>query len=330
MTVCAAVVTFNRREDLLRCLESLDAQEHAPARIVIVDNASTDGTPEALRAAGWLVRDDVSYRRLERNTGGAGGFSEAVGIARATGAQWLWLMDDDVEPSADALAQLLGAPEAGDPTTACLCPTVVGPDGAVQTNHRGGFRGHPRPLPAAEYQTGNHPELGFTSFVAPLVRSDAARRIDPPRADFFIWCEDYEYSFRLREHGAIVLVPEARVRHANVAAGLSTRRSRLLNRLARPLLGWEFAAVPDDAFWRNLFGLRNYIWLKRHHEGQSPMGAATTAAQFIARSLACDPRPLPRIPWIVRYALAGRRGIFVNDIPARWSRAPQAEVDAGG
>jgi rhamnopyranosyl-N-acetylglucosaminyl-diphospho-decaprenol beta-1,3/1,4-galactofuranosyltransferase len=330
MTVSAAVVTFNRRSELLRCLAALDAQEHRVERIVMVDNASTDGTPEALAAAGWLDRPDVTYRRLDRNTGAAGGFSEAVGIARETDARWLWVMDDDVEPHPDALARLLATPEAADPETACLCPAVLGPDGAVQTNHRGDFRGRPRPLPAAAYGSGDHPALGFTSFVAPLVRGEVARRIDPPRAEFFIWCEDYEYSFRLREHGRIVLVPEARVLHANVAATAATRRSRLLNRLTRPLLGWEFAPAPAQAFWRNLFGLRNYMWLRRHHEGQSAVGAATTAAQFIARSLACDPRPLPRIPWIVRYALAGRRGIFDNDIPARWSRAPRAEVDAGG
>jgi rhamnopyranosyl-N-acetylglucosaminyl-diphospho-decaprenol beta-1,3/1,4-galactofuranosyltransferase len=326
MTVCAAVVTFDRREELLRCLAALQRQEHPVERIVIVDNASTDGTPEALRAAGWATDPRVTYERLPRNTGGAGGFARAVELARATPADWLWLMDDDVQPRPDALARLLATPEARAAGTACLCPAVCGPDGALQTNHRGAFRGRPRPLAAGAYRPGNRVSLGFTTFVAPLVRAEVARRIDPPLAEFFIWCEDYEYSFRLREHGEIVLVPEAVVDHANVAATASTRRSRVLNRLTRPLLGWEFAPAPAHTFWRNLFGVRNYVWLKRRHEHQSALAAATTVAQFVVRSLACDPRPLPRIPWIVRYGLAGRRGSFHNDIPARWSvAAPQPD-----
>jgi len=148
--------------------------------------------------------------------------------------------------------------------------------------------------------------------VGPLVRAAAARAIEPPRADFFIWAEDYEYSFRLREQGRLWLVPGSVVVHREVGQAHSNRRSRFWNRLISPVLGWELVPSRLDTFWRNLFGLRNYVWLKRRYERQSALGSAGVIGQFVLRSLLCDERPLRRIPAIVRYGVAGRRGIFDN------------------
>jgi rhamnopyranosyl-N-acetylglucosaminyl-diphospho-decaprenol beta-1,3/1,4-galactofuranosyltransferase len=67
------VVTWNRRELLAEALAALRSQSLPTATIVVVDNASTDGTDVALRG-----ESDLDVVRLEQNTGGAGGF--AVGI----------------------------------------------------------------------------------------------------------------------------------------------------------------------------------------------------------------------------------------------------------
>ena len=108
------------------------------------------------------------------------------------------------------------------------------------------------------------------------------------------------------------LVPAAVVIHKDVGQAHTNRRSRFWNRLISPVLGWELVPSRLDTFWRNLYGLRNYVWLKRRYEGQSAIGSAGVIGQFILRSLLCDERPLRRIPAIVRYGLAGRRGIFEN------------------
>ena len=68
MSVCALVVTYNRRALLDECLRAIDAQTVRPAELILVDNASTDGTPELLRENGWLDRPSVLPRRSDTTT----------------------------------------------------------------------------------------------------------------------------------------------------------------------------------------------------------------------------------------------------------------------
>jgi GT2 family glycosyltransferase len=100
--VWAVVVTYNRRALLEQCLDALRAQTRPPDRILVVDNASTDGTAEWVRG-----QDDVVALLLDENVGGAGGFHAGMRLAHAGGADWLWLMDDDTIPRPDALERLL-------------------------------------------------------------------------------------------------------------------------------------------------------------------------------------------------------------------------------
>jgi len=314
--VCAVVVTFDRKAQLVECLAAIFAQTHPVTEVYVVDNASTDGTADLFRAGGELDRDDVHHLRMEENRGSSGGVAAGISAAREADADWIWLVDDDAAPAPDALERMLASPAAADPAVAALCPAVVRPDGAVDTGHRGHFRRRPRPLPLAEYRVGATPELGYFTFVGPLLRMSAARAADPPREDFFIWCDDYEYSFRIAEHGRIRLVPESRILHHDVGQAHSNRRSRFWNRL----MGWSYVPTPLDAFWRNLCGVRNYVWIKKRYEGQSALASVGTIAQFAVKALLYDERPLRRLPWILRFGIDGRRGRFRNFTPAEWRR----------
>ena len=86
--VHAVVVTHNRRELLLACLEALASQTHPLDGVVVVDTASTDGTTEALETAGVRERLALDYIRLARNGGGAEGFHYGLRAALETGADW--------------------------------------------------------------------------------------------------------------------------------------------------------------------------------------------------------------------------------------------------
>jgi rhamnopyranosyl-N-acetylglucosaminyl-diphospho-decaprenol beta-1,3/1,4-galactofuranosyltransferase len=105
--VFAVVVTFNRRALLLQTLAALKAQTRPVDRIILIDNASTDGTTEALQAHGFLDDPLIDCVRMETNTGGAGGFHEGMSRAMAAGADWIWVMDDDGCPNAECLANLV-------------------------------------------------------------------------------------------------------------------------------------------------------------------------------------------------------------------------------
>ncbi|MDQ3723758.1 MAG: glycosyltransferase [Actinomycetota bacterium] len=314
--VCAAVVTYNRKALLLECLDALLRQTHPVERIFVIDNASTDGTLELVRERGLLDDERLEYVRCEHNSGGAGGYARAVEVSRAREVDWIWLMDDDAEPRLDTLEQLLAAPPAHEDDTAALCPAVVSPDGSLQLGARGTFDGRPRPSAPSDYRPGEHPDLGFATFVGILVRNTVARATEPPRADFFIWADDYEWCFRLRRQGRLRLIPEVAIEHKDVGHGFETRRSRLVNRFT-PL---SYGATPWSGFWRNIAGVRNYVWVKKTYLGESPLGALGTVAQFALKALLYDERPLARIPWILRAGLDGRLGVFQTITPQEWAQ----------
>src|SRR4051794_36805954 len=105
--VVAVVVTYNRSAMLAQCLAALFAQAVLPAEVVVVDNASTDGTRELVGAAAAPGGCDLRYLRLARNGGGAEGFHFGLRDALQRPCDWLWLMDDDAEPASDCLERLL-------------------------------------------------------------------------------------------------------------------------------------------------------------------------------------------------------------------------------
>ena len=95
------ITTFNRADYLSDLLDSVASLDPAPDALVVVDNASTDTTAAVIAAArdrlGALPRPiALHHHALGTNVGGAGGFSAGVERALAEGAQWMWLMDDDV------------------------------------------------------------------------------------------------------------------------------------------------------------------------------------------------------------------------------------------
>ena len=107
MRVAAVVVTYNRKECLLRCISALRGQQGAVTDILVVDNASTDGTAAAL--APLAEEGAIRYRNTGENIGGAGGFNLGMRWAVELGYDRLWVMDDDCIPDPDALAALVTA-----------------------------------------------------------------------------------------------------------------------------------------------------------------------------------------------------------------------------
>src|ERR1017187_4151842 len=108
--VCAVVVTFNRKSLLRNCLSSLLMQSRKVEEIVVVNNASGDGTGEMLAQEFPVLRT----LNLDRNVGGAGGFREGMRWAYEAGFDWMWVMDDDIEVEPGALAVMLDHRQISD------------------------------------------------------------------------------------------------------------------------------------------------------------------------------------------------------------------------
>lgn len=124
--VVVVVVTFNRKDTLVHTIEAIKAQTYRASQIVIVDNASTDGTSALINAAGYAADPSIDYVLLSKNIGGAGGFHEGMKRALAHGADWIWVMDDDVAAAEDCLAQLLKWSHVSE----CLMPLRRNLDGS--------------------------------------------------------------------------------------------------------------------------------------------------------------------------------------------------------
>lgn len=117
-TVAAAIVTFKRQELLTSLLNSILEMQITPDYLVVVDNENSEETKKIVsRFSRQLKKLDkdiaVTYKNMETNTGGAGGFAMGTEMAYKTGADWIWLMDDDVLLYPDALVQMIPHLESG-------------------------------------------------------------------------------------------------------------------------------------------------------------------------------------------------------------------------
>lgn len=91
-STAALIVTYNRKELLKQSIEALLRSE-TPCDIIVIDNASTDGTETALEP--FIGSGRISYHNTGANLGGAGGFNFAIKTALKQGYEYMWIMDDD-------------------------------------------------------------------------------------------------------------------------------------------------------------------------------------------------------------------------------------------
>ncbi len=208
--VCAVVVTYNRRTLLQECLAGLAGQSRRPDWILVVDNASTDGTTDMIRTR----HPDVELLPLAQNVGGAGGFHEGLRVAHERGAEWVWLMDDDTIAGPDALDELLKARGSlvGLAEPMLLASKVVWTDGRLHPMNEAKFKTE-RDGFVDSCARGLLP-LRQATFVSLLVHRHAIDAFGLPLKHYFIWSDDLEYTGRiLRNHASGWLVPDSVVVH---------------------------------------------------------------------------------------------------------------------
>lgn len=212
--VYAVIVTHNRRDLLREALTALGEQTVPPDEVLVVDNASTDGTAE-------MVRDEFPQAEvmvLEENEGGAGGFHEGMKRAYERGTEWLWLMDDDTIARPTALSELLRAAERvpeGPPVL--LASKVLWRDGRM----------HPMNVPLPERARVERlvrgADLGLmplrsATFVSALIHRSAVDQHGLPLKHFFMWSDDIEYTGRILKEELGFLVPTSVAEHRTPTA----------------------------------------------------------------------------------------------------------------
>jgi GT2 family glycosyltransferase len=256
------VVNTNGREFLLACLEAI-ARTTPPDlehEILVLDNASDDGSADAVRA----LDREIRLIALDRREGKAANDSR---LLREAGGEFCLLLNEDSELQPGAVAALVGALHA-DRQAAAAGAQLLTADGrevscawrlpGIETALAGAVFLHRR-VTVESGGTATRP-VGWVQSSAMLVRREAAERVGWLDSDFFVYSDETDLCKRLRDAGwRILFVPSARAVHhdqmAQDAAGSERRtveyhrnrdlylrkhHGRVTAFLLRPLLAWPY------------------------------------------------------------------------------------------
>ena len=313
-TVAAVVVTFNRKELVTQCLDRLAHQTRPLDRIYVIDNASTDGTKERLAERGFLSRPDISYVRLDKNSGGAGGFHEGMRLAHEAGFDWIWIMDDDGEPTTDSLALMTPLFDRTD--LVAVMPMIADANGDPDFSapHRGFMKTRSeivdgemgRSLTRADIAGKSEVDINYYSFVGPCFPRWVIDRVGLPLRQFFIHYDDIEFSQRIAPLGRAIVVTAARILHKEAQTVGHTETAGPGKRVRHRY----------DRLWIRYFGYRNLTWLVMRGKLDAPrLPIFLRHAKLIARILLFEDHKWRRVRFWNAALLDGLLGRFDNDKP---------------
>ena len=211
------IPTWNGKEYIDDCLNSLLAQDYPDFEVIVVDNGSSDATPD------WVAEHfpTVTVIRRERNLGFAGGVN--VGLRVARGEVFILFNQDAVaEPGwlAALVSGLLAAPDIG--IAGCKILDIAG----KTIQHAGGYLTMPQALPshfgigqAATGQYDQSKDVDFVTGAAFAIRREVLESIGFVDESFCFYFEDVDYCYRARAAGfRIVYLPDAVLRHHGKAS----------------------------------------------------------------------------------------------------------------
>jgi GT2 family glycosyltransferase len=297
-TLSYCVVNTDGRDDLLACLDAIERTHPAgvEGEILVLDNASKDGSADAVRARGR----DIRLIELERRTGKAA--NDSTLLAAAEGRFCLLLNEDsELRPGAAAalLAVLEGEPEAGA-AGARLLDSAGEPVACAWR-----FPGIGTALAGALFlhrlltvQSRGHSTrtVDWAQSSALLVRREAAAEVGYLDGDFFVYYDECDFCKRLAEAGwRTLFVPAAEaVHHDQLSTDLSAGLPRIV----------EFHRNRD-------------LYMRRHHSRAAAAAVRVlTAWAYAVRALVASvlPRQPARVHWAhARQALLPGRGESIRD-----------------
>lgn len=234
--VGVVLVTYNRKEMLIRTLAHLINQTYPIDTIIIVDNSSNDGTPALLYDKGYIPVNEVDietghqyrqsvqtfsgnytntiYVRLKDNIGGSGGFNFGLNIAKKMQADWIWIMDDDAFPERNALYELVQG--LNDKNIVALSCVVMDKDGKIDLSHRKRInKSLSREFIEVKQSEYEKPYFDYDlfSYVGAFVKREILVQSGLPVKEFFIFYDDTEHSLRMRKYGIIRNINTSFIHH---------------------------------------------------------------------------------------------------------------------
>lgn len=254
-TIAAIIVTYNRKELLKKCLDSLLYQTIKLDSIIVVDNSSTDGTKEFLIDHNYLDNKTLDYIRLNENLGGAGGFYEGIKRGVDRGFDWLWLMDDDGRPSDQFTLEKILI-QKNELTNKYKNKQLILNSLVICDNKNLSF-GLDSITSVDQLSNTKTENLFFDSinpFNGTLISKEVVDIIGLPRKDFFIKGDEREYILRAKSKNVRVMtVTNSFFYHPKLD-------KRVITFLGKKLV------VTDEAPWKEYYRTRNSIYINKQYK----------------------------------------------------------------
>ncbi len=257
-TIAAVVVTYNRKDLLLECLDCLQNQDFADTPqasktkldVLVVDNASTDETAAILKPLADKGR--ILYFNTGANLGGAGGFNYGMRKAVELGYDYVWVMDDDCMPHKDTLQEFLKADAQLNGQYGYLSSVCRWTDGSICTMNT---QRHPLTKNITDFS----PELQpctLASFVSLFVPARIIKELGLPIKDFFIWSDDWEFTRRISRKYPCYLAGKSVVTHKSKSNGVGNIALDSEEKISR----YKLAYRNDVVFYRRE-GIKGYGYI---------------------------------------------------------------------
>lgn len=251
--IITVILNTNRRDDTLACLASLERSTYSQHKVIVLDNASTDGSVEAIRAA----YPAVEIIQLEQNLGYAGNNNVGIKAAVAQHADWVFVLNEDTVLAPDCLTWLVEVGES-NPHIGVVGPMVYHHNEPEVIQSAGGQLGR---YWQNIHLAHNQPDRGqfsqprpvdWISGCAIMVRRAAIEQVGMLDERFFYYWEETEWCLRVSRGGwQIMHAPAAKLWHKGVQRDYRpkpsvtyyyTRNQLLMLATHRaPLLVWAYA-----------------------------------------------------------------------------------------
>jgi GT2 family glycosyltransferase len=215
--VCAVVCNWNKKDYVLKCVESVRRSGYPSLDIVVVDNASTDGSAAALKAR----FPGITVIENSENLGGTGGFNTGLRwVLERDTYDYVWLLDNDVTAAPDALEKLVET-MTSSPDFGIVGSVILKMDEPGVVHELGGFVDRETfTLPLNDHDArmedlpSRHAEVDYVPACSILVDVDKMREIGIMDEGFFLYYDEVEWCSRFqKKRYKIIAAPGSKIWH---------------------------------------------------------------------------------------------------------------------
>jgi hypothetical protein len=204
--IVAIIVTWNKQQHVIRCIDSVLASTYPIKKVIVVDNASSDGTAKTIKDR-YCNSTIVELLENPKNLGGSGGFYTGIKAALDHQPGYLWLLDNDVTVDPDALKNLIFVMEqeqsagiVGSKVYFAQAPEIIWGLGAY-VNYR---LGHISVVGDKVKDSGQYSrvmKLDYVPMCSFLISTEVVQQIGLVDPEYFVYSDDVDYCTRAKQAG---------------------------------------------------------------------------------------------------------------------------------